>query len=110
MNEALGQGVEAVRAVLSTTLRGHAADAQFVERRMEPQKEAGVVATRCFGFNSDSKRWNAIGKVSRSFPGFMREEKAKLPPLSPRPARANPCNPSADTAALRASPLGVTIP
>lgn len=45
VNEALIQGVETARAVLSTTPQGQAADAQFVKWLMEHQKEAGVFAT-----------------------------------------------------------------
>lgn len=45
VNEALVQGVDTARAVLTTTPQGQAADAQFVKRRMEHQKEAGVFAT-----------------------------------------------------------------
>ena len=39
------QGVETVRAVLTTTLQGQAADAAFVKWLMEHQKEAGVFTT-----------------------------------------------------------------
>jgi hypothetical protein len=42
VNEALIQGVETARAVLTTTPQGRAADAQFVKWLMEHQKEAGV--------------------------------------------------------------------
>jgi hypothetical protein len=42
VNEALVQGVETARAVLTTTPQGQAADAQFVRWLMEHQKEAGV--------------------------------------------------------------------
>ncbi len=42
VNEALIQGVETARAVLTTTPQGQAADAQFVKWLMEHQKEAGV--------------------------------------------------------------------
>ncbi len=45
VNEALIQGVETARAVLTTTPQGQAADAQFVKWLMEHQKEAGVFAT-----------------------------------------------------------------
>ena len=45
VNEALIQGVETARAVLTTTPQGQAADAQFVKWLMEHQKEAGVVTT-----------------------------------------------------------------
>jgi hypothetical protein len=45
VNEALVQGVETARAVLTTTPQGQAADAQFVRWLMEHQKEAGVFAT-----------------------------------------------------------------
>jgi len=45
VNEALVQGVETARAVLTTTPQGHAADAQFVKWLMDHQKEAGVFAT-----------------------------------------------------------------
>jgi hypothetical protein len=45
VNEALIQGVETARAVMTTTPRGQAADAQFVKWLMEHQKEAGVFAT-----------------------------------------------------------------
>ena len=45
MNEALVQGVETARAVLTTTPQGQAADAQFVKWLMEHQKEAGVFTT-----------------------------------------------------------------
>jgi hypothetical protein len=45
VNEALVQGVETARAVLTTTPLGQAADAQFVKWLMEHQKEAGVFAT-----------------------------------------------------------------
>ncbi len=45
MNEALIQGMETARAVLTTTLQGQAADAQFVKWLMEHQKEAGVFTT-----------------------------------------------------------------
>ena len=44
VNEALVQGVETARAVLTTTPQGQAADAQFVKWLMEHQKEAGVFA------------------------------------------------------------------
>src|SRR5512136_670270 len=42
VNEALIQGVETARAVLTTTPQGQVADAQFVKWLMEHQKEAGV--------------------------------------------------------------------
>ena len=42
VNEALVQGVETARAVLTTTPQGQAADAQFVRWLMDHQKEAGV--------------------------------------------------------------------
>ncbi len=45
VNEALVQGVETARAVLTTTPQGQAADAQFVKWLMEHQKEAGVFAS-----------------------------------------------------------------
>jgi hypothetical protein len=45
VNEALVQGVETARAVLTTTPQGQAMDAQFVKWLMEHQKEAGVFAT-----------------------------------------------------------------
>ena len=45
VNEALAQGVETARAVLTTTPQGQAADAQFVKWLMDHQKEAGVFAT-----------------------------------------------------------------
>ena len=45
VNEALIQGVETARAVLTTTPQGQAADAQFVKWLMDHQKEAGVFAT-----------------------------------------------------------------
>ena len=45
MNEALVQGVETARAVLTTTPQGQAADAAFVKWLMEHQKEAGVFTT-----------------------------------------------------------------
>ncbi len=45
VNEALIQGIETARAVLSTTPQGQAADAQFVRWLMEHQKEAGVFST-----------------------------------------------------------------
>ncbi len=45
INEALVQGVETARAVLTTTPQGQAADAQFVKWLMEHQKEAGVFTT-----------------------------------------------------------------
>jgi hypothetical protein len=45
VSEALIQGVETARAVLTTTPQGQAADAQFVKWLMEHQKEAGVFTT-----------------------------------------------------------------
>jgi hypothetical protein len=45
INEALIQGVETARAVLTTTPQGQAADAQLVKWLMEHQREAGVFAT-----------------------------------------------------------------
>ncbi len=45
VNEALVQGVETARAVLTTTPQGQAVDAQFVKWLMEHQKEAGVFST-----------------------------------------------------------------
>ncbi len=45
VNEALVQGVETARAVLTTTPQGQAVDAQFVRWLMEHQKEAGVFTT-----------------------------------------------------------------
>jgi hypothetical protein len=45
VNEALVQGVETARAVLTTTPQGQAIDAQFVKWLMEHQKGAGVFAT-----------------------------------------------------------------
>ena len=45
VNQALVQGVETARAVLTTTPQGQAADAQFVKWLMQHQKEAGVFAT-----------------------------------------------------------------
>ena len=45
VNEALVQGVETARAVLTTTPQGQAADAQFVKWLMEHQKGAGVFTT-----------------------------------------------------------------
>ncbi|HOX59402.1 MAG TPA: hypothetical protein P5205_19730 [Candidatus Paceibacterota bacterium] len=45
VNEALVQGVETARAVLTTTPQGQAADAQFVKWLKEHQKEAGVFST-----------------------------------------------------------------
>jgi hypothetical protein len=44
VNEALVQGVETARAVLTTTPQGQAVDAQFVKWLMDHQKEAGVFA------------------------------------------------------------------
>jgi len=45
VNEALIQGVETARAVLTTTPQGQVADAQFVKWLMEHQREAGVFNT-----------------------------------------------------------------
>jgi hypothetical protein len=45
VNEALVQGVETARAVLTTTPQGQAADTQFVKWLMEHQREAGVFTT-----------------------------------------------------------------
>jgi len=45
VNEALIQGVETARAVLTTTPQGKTVDAQFVRWLMEHQREAGVFAT-----------------------------------------------------------------
>jgi hypothetical protein len=45
VNEALVQGVETARAIITTTPQGQAADAQFVKWLMDHQKEAGVFAT-----------------------------------------------------------------
>lgn len=45
VNEALVQGVETAREILTTTPQGEAADAQFVKWLMQHQKEAGVFAT-----------------------------------------------------------------
>jgi hypothetical protein len=45
VNEALIQGVETARAVLTTTPQGREADALFVKWLMEHQKEAGVFVT-----------------------------------------------------------------
>ena len=45
VNEALIQGVETARAILTTTPQGQAADAQFVKWLMEHQGEAGVFTT-----------------------------------------------------------------
>jgi hypothetical protein len=45
VNEALVQGVETARAVLTTTPQGQAVDAQFVRWLMEHQREAGVFST-----------------------------------------------------------------
>src|SRR5262249_23523375 len=44
-SEALIQGVETARAVLTTTPQGQAADAAFVKWLMEHQKAAGVFGT-----------------------------------------------------------------
>jgi hypothetical protein len=45
VNEALVQGVETARAVLTTPPQGQAVDAQFVKWLMEHQKEADVFST-----------------------------------------------------------------
>src|SRR5262245_15089153 len=45
VNEALVQGVETARAVLTTTPQGQAADAHFVKWLMDHQREAGVFTT-----------------------------------------------------------------
>ncbi len=45
VNEALIQGVETARAILTTTPQGQTVDAQFVRWLMEHQKEAGVFTT-----------------------------------------------------------------
>jgi hypothetical protein len=45
VNEALVQGVETARAVLTTTPLGQVVDAQFVKWLMDHQKEAGVFTT-----------------------------------------------------------------
>ena len=45
VNEALVQGVETARAVLTSTPQGQALDAQFVKWLMEHQKEAGVFSS-----------------------------------------------------------------
>jgi hypothetical protein len=45
VNEALVQGVETARAILTTTLQGQAADSQFVKGLMDHQKEASVFTT-----------------------------------------------------------------
>ena len=45
VNEALIQGVETARAILTTTPQGQVADEQFVRWLMEHQKEAGVFST-----------------------------------------------------------------
>ena len=45
VNEALVQGVETARAVLTATPQGQAVDAQFVKWLMDHQKEAGVFTT-----------------------------------------------------------------
>lgn len=45
VNEALIQGVETARAVLTTTPQGQAADTQLVKWLMDHQKEAGVFTT-----------------------------------------------------------------
>ena len=45
VNEALVQGVETARAVLTTTPQGQAADGQFVKWLVEHQREAGVFTT-----------------------------------------------------------------
>jgi len=44
VNEALVQGVETARAILTTTPQGQAVDAQYVKWLMDHQKEAGVFA------------------------------------------------------------------
>ena len=45
VNEALVQGVETARAVLTTTPQVKAADAEFVKWLMEHQREAGVLSS-----------------------------------------------------------------
>jgi hypothetical protein len=45
VNEALVQGVETARAVLTTTPQGKAADAQLVKWLMDHQREAGILGT-----------------------------------------------------------------
>src|SRR2546422_180309 len=45
VNEALVQGVETARAILTTTPQGQAADTQFVKLLMDHQKEAGGFTT-----------------------------------------------------------------
>jgi len=45
VNEALVQGVETARAVLTTTPQGKAADAQLVKWLVDHQQEAGVLST-----------------------------------------------------------------
>jgi hypothetical protein len=45
VNEALIQGVETARAVLTTTPQGQAADAELVRWLMEHQRAAGVFTT-----------------------------------------------------------------
>ena len=45
VTEALVQGIETARAVLTTTPQGQAADAQLVKWLMDHQKEAGVFTT-----------------------------------------------------------------
>jgi hypothetical protein len=45
VTEALVQGVETARAILTTTPQGQAADSQFVKWLMDHQKEAGVFTT-----------------------------------------------------------------
>lgn len=45
VNEALVQGVETARAVLTTTPQGKAADGQLVKWLMDHQREAGVLGT-----------------------------------------------------------------
>jgi len=45
VNEALVQGVETARAVLTTTPQGKAADAELVKWLMEHQREAGVLSS-----------------------------------------------------------------
>jgi hypothetical protein len=45
VDEALVQGVETARAVLTATPQGQAVDTQFVRQLMEHQREAGVFTT-----------------------------------------------------------------
>src|SRR5205814_4986167 len=45
VNEALVQGVETARAILTTTPQGKVADGEFVKWLMEHQREAGVFTT-----------------------------------------------------------------